>query len=126
MDWKVIYGPIVVELLREVVLPILGGLLLTVGTAAGLWLQKNLKVDVTLKLNDLLHRALDRGAEALVSEYLNKGLPVPIAEVATKLAKQVQVTNADTLKGLKNPTFSTLEKLARQAIERKGGSPTSS
>lgn len=126
MDWKVIYGPIIVELLREVILPILGGILLTVGTAIGLWLQRNLKVDVTLKLNDLLHRALERGAEALVSEYAAKGLPVPIAEVAAKLAKQVQTTNADTLKGLKNPTLSTLEKLARQAIERAGGGSSSS
>ena len=109
---------IIREAVTEIVLPVLGALLLTYGTMLASKLKQKTGVDITDKLNDLLHRALTRGAEALIAEYLSKGTTVPIAEVAAKLAKQVKVTNADTLKGLGSPDFDTLQKLARQTVER--------
>lgn len=115
-----IYAPIIAELLKEVVLPVLGAVLLGYATLAAAKIKEKTGVDITEKLNTLLHKALERGADALVREFLSKDttVPVPVTELAKKLAKQVQTTNPDTLKGLGNPNLATLEKLARQTIER--------
>lgn len=116
-----IYAPIIAELIKEIVLPVLGAFLLGYATIAAAKIKEKTGVDITDKLNDLLHRALDRGAEAIVSQYINKNATVPVASAAVELAKQVMKTNPDTIKGLGSPDLSMLTKLAQQTIERKLG-----
>ena len=125
---NVILSGLAAEAVKELVIPVLSAVLLTYGTLLAAKIKKKTGVDITEKLNALLHRALERGAQALVEEISAKSLGtgsigeavtrVAVKEAADKLARQISVTMPDTLKGLGSPSASTLTKLAEQALER--------
>ncbi len=114
---------LVSEVLTELVVPVLGTMLLAYGTLLAAKIKKKTGVDITEKLNALLHKALERGAQALIEEVSKSSFTdLALKESADKLTRQIMVTMPDTLKGLGSPSVDTLRKLSVQALERAMGS----
>jgi hypothetical protein len=128
-------APLISQLLTTIIMP----LALSLGGLGVAWVSTKLRqkanVDVEKQMNDLLHNALNRGAEAILQKInSNMGAagsvsPTPSASIkasmqaaavsaASQLAKQVLATNPDATKHFNlDKNLPLLEKLAQQAIE---------
>jgi hypothetical protein len=109
MDWNDILGPVVVEAVNTVVLPVALAAI-TAGVAwLGVRVNRLLGVNIDTQLNALLHAALTRAVAAMVVKYGPAASPAVIAE-------QLRTTNPDSAGKIKPEVLRQLvvDEIARQ------------
>lgn len=111
-----IWGDLVGEVVRELVLPVVGSILLGYGALAAAKLREKTGVDITDKLNVLLNRALERIVAALLLKIDQGELPGS-ANIVQMAVQQLEQIMPDTIKKL-GATKQDLITIASNAVAR--------